>query len=663
MRILVTVFTIILCSSFYAQWAKKAGGSSSDILRSQAVDASGNVYISGNFSGTADFDPGAGTTNLVSAGGEDIFFAKYNSNGEIVWAFRAGGTGTDRSLAIAVDGSGNVYIGGYFTGTVDFDPGAGTTNLVSAGGNCAFFAKYNSSGELLWAKSIGNDIGSQTKSLKVDGSGNVYITGYFNGIVDFDPGAGSFNLESAGSLEIFFAKYDTNGDFVWAKSIAGEGYDEVASLSLDGSSNVYIAGNFMGTADFDPSGGTTNLTSGLSNYDLFFAKYTTDGNLTWAKNVGGTDSQDPKAISVDGSGNVYITGRFNSTVDFDPGAGTTNLTGTAFSFDIFFAKYTTDGVFTWAKQVGDENTEISKDISVDGSGNVYITGEFGVTVDFDPGAGTTNLVSAGSYDAFFAKYDSNGDLAWAKSVGGTGYESGYALALDGNGFLYIAGTFSGSGDFDPDAGTLTLTSAGSDDIFFGKYNVSDGLLPVELTSFSARFTNKTILLEWQTATEVLNYGFEVEKKEVNGVWVKRGFVAGHGNSNSPKEYTFTDALSSGGKMIYRLKQIDVDGSFTYSNEVEVSSSGLPTEFTLMQNYPNPFNPSTQIEFALPGESSVTLEVLNVLGERVAVLLENETLAAGSHSANFRAAEQVSGIYFYRLTTDGWSGIKKMIYMK
>ncbi len=662
MRIFASLLILLLCSTVFAQWAKSTGGTSADLVNDITVDASGNVYIAGRFSGTADMDPGAGTTNLVSAGGEDIFFAKYNSNGELGWAFRAGGTGSDRSLAIAVDGSGNVYIGGYFTGTADFDPGAGTSNLISASGNCAFFAKYNSSGELLWAKSIGNDIGSQTKSLKVDGSGNVYITGYFNGNLDFDPGAGSFNLESAGSLEIFFAKYDTNGDFVWAKSIAGEGYDEVFSLSLDGSSNIYLAGNFMETADFDPSGGTTNLTSGPSMYDVFFAKYNSSGSLTWAKNVGGSSSQEIKAISVDGSGNVYITGRFTSTVDFDPGAGTTNLISTDFSEDIFFAKYNSSGSLTWAKNVGSDLAEISNDISVDGSGNVYITGNYGGTVDFDPGAGTTNLAAAGSYDVFFAKYDSNGDLTWAKSVGGTNFDNGIALELDGNGFLYIAGSLSGSGDFDPDAGTMTLTSAGSDDIFFTKNNVSDGLLPVELASFSARISGNAVLLEWQTATEVSNYGFEIERKEPDGTWQKRGFVPGHGNSNSPKVYTFTDGGSNQGKAIYRLKQIDTDGSFTYSHEVELSS-GMPAEFSLLQNYPNPFNPSTRIEFALPAESRVTLEVLSVTGERVALLYDNVIKSAGEHRAEFRSESLSSGIYFYRLSTGNYVNVKKMVIMK
>ncbi|MDP2304034.1 MAG: T9SS type A sorting domain-containing protein [Ignavibacteria bacterium] len=198
-------------------------------------------------------------------------------------------------------------------------------------------------------------------------------------------------------------------------------------------------------------------------------------------------------------------------------------------------------------------------------------------------------------------------------------------------------------------------------------------LPVELTSFTSTITNNQVVLNWKTATEVENYGFEVESR-VNSPqssvgsqslndWAKIGFVQGHGNSNSPKNYSYTDNLvSPTGKYLYRLKQIDNNGKFTYSNVVNVDIENIPTDYTFYQNYPNPFNPTTTIKFGLPKEGIVTLEVYNLIGEKVATLV-NKELTAGYHSIDFNGSSLSSGIYLYKLAVGEFTSTKKFVLMK
>ncbi len=200
-------------------------------------------------------------------------------------------------------------------------------------------------------------------------------------------------------------------------------------------------------------------------------------------------------------------------------------------------------------------------------------------------------------------------------------------------------------------------------------NISYDALPVELTSFTANYSNSKVLLNWNTATEVNNYGFEIQLKKDNGEWRKIGFQQGHGNSNSPKSYSFVDNLAlthdlNLDRISYRLKQIDFDGKFEYSDVVEVKVE-KPTQFILAQNYPNPFNPETTIHYQLPQAGHVTLKVYNVLGKEVAKLVD-EQKTAGTHYCKLSTAnyQLSSGVYFYTLKTDnGFAATKKLLFIK
>jgi hypothetical protein len=448
------------------EWAKSFGGTSNDFGYSITVDASGNVYTTGRFEGTVDFDPGAGTNNLTSQGFSDVFIQKLDPSGNFLWAKSFGGTSGDVGGGITVDASGNVYTTGYFQGTVDFDPGAGTNNLTSQGSGDVFIQKLDPSGNFLWAKSFGGTLFDEGNSITVDASGNVYTTGRFEGTVDFDPGAGTNNLSSQGSYDVFIQKLDPSGNFLWAKSFGDTSGDKGYSIALDASGNVYTTGAFEGTVDFDPGAGTNNLTSQGSG-DVFIQKLDPSGNFLWAKSFGDTSGAGGNSITVDASGNIYTTGAFQGTVDFDPGAGTNNLTSQG-SGDVFIQKLDPSGNFLWAKSFGDTLGDVGRSSTVDASGNVYTTGRFEGTVDFDPGAGTNNLTSQGFIDIFIQKLDPSGNFLWAKSFGDTINDVGLSITVDASGNVYTTGYFYGTVDFDPGAGTNNLSSQGSYDAFIQK---------------------------------------------------------------------------------------------------------------------------------------------------------------------------------------------------
>ncbi|HLG35898.1 MAG TPA: SBBP repeat-containing protein, partial [Bacteroidia bacterium] len=403
-------------------------------------------------------------------------FQTFSQTPNWLWAKQMSGTSQDYGYSIATDASSNVYATGFFSGTVDFDPGTGTFNLTSAGMQDIFISKLDASGNFVWAKQMGgtdNDYGS---SISLDAAGNVYTTGSFQGTVDFDPGPGVFNLTAAGGWDIFVSKFDGSGNFTWAKRMGGISTDRSFSIALDlaGSGDVYTTGFFMGTADFDPGAGVFNLNADATT-DIFISKLDGSGNFVWAKAIGSAAGVIYSySLALDVSGNVYTTGDFWGTIDFDPGAAVFNLTPVGF-WDIFISKLDASGNFVWAKQMGGTGSGKGySSIASDVSGNVYTTGFFYETVDFDPGVGTFNLTSAsaGEYDIFISKLNGSGNFVWAKRVGGPDGDFAYSIALDAAGSVYTTGGFSGTVDFDPGTGTFNLTSAGDWEIFVSKLDGS-----------------------------------------------------------------------------------------------------------------------------------------------------------------------------------------------
>lgn len=387
-------------------WAKKFGSTGSDKGNSIAVDASGNVYATGWFNGTVDFDPSTSATfNLTSAGGTDGFIVKLDATGTFVWAKQIGSTGGDNGRGITVDALGNSYTTGNFSGTVDFDPSAATFTITSAGSGDAFVSKLDASGNLVWAKTLGGTTDDVGFSIDLDASGNVFVNGQFTGTADMDPSASVANLVSGGATDLFVCKLDAAGNYIWAKDVMSSPADDWATAIKVNAGNVYVTGQFSGTADADPSATTFTLTSN-GNYDAFISKIDATGNLVWAKSFGGTSDDNGRAVAVDGTGNVYVTGGFQNTADFDPAAATTYTLASSGSSDIFILNLDASGNYVWAGQIGGTGYDDGFYISSDATGNLALTGTFKTSPDFNPSTSPTRVntvTSAGNNDAFSMK--------------------------------------------------------------------------------------------------------------------------------------------------------------------------------------------------------------------------------------------------------------------
>jgi hypothetical protein len=401
-----------------------------------------------------------------------FFFTKAQPS--FLWAKNIG-SGNDMGYSIAVDASNNVYTTGYFTGTADFDPGPGVFTLTSNGGQDVFISKLDQSGNFVWAKSIGsptNDIGTAVSVSTVDGG--VYVTGVVNGPTDFDPGAGTYTLNYGPGSDFFVLKLDASGNFVWAHGFDNSGEDAANSINIDSFDNILIGGYFSGTVDFDPGGGITSASSVSLSTDAFILQLTSSGNFNWVKTFGGEDVDRIYSTTLDQTGNIYSTGTFAWIADFDPGAGTSTLSSFGSQSSIFITKFDPSGNFIWAKTFIGAGFDYGLRIVVDQSGNVYSTGIFGNTTDFDPGPGTFTYAANSSQSCFISKLDASGNFVWAKSM--NNYGAGWALSLDPANQLYIGGTFNGTVDLDPGPGTQTASSAGFADIFILKLDQGGSLL-------------------------------------------------------------------------------------------------------------------------------------------------------------------------------------------
>ncbi|GEM_PF-3582190 len=457
---------LISAGSAYAQsllWAKGIGGGGADYGNDVVTDAAGNIYITGYFSTSADFDSDSAILNLISNGGHDMLLTKYNSAGNLLWVKSIGGVGSDWGTSVALDLYGNIFIVGHFSDTVDFDSGTGTNPLISSGGIDIFLAKYDSSGNYLWANSIGGAGGDFAKEIAIDIMGNVYLTGYFEQTVYFNPSIVIDSLITFGHQDIFLAKYHSSGTYLWANQVGGLGIDFGNSLTTDISGNVYLSGQFEFNLYFHIGGGPTLASHG--GLDIFIVKYDSMGSYLWAKNFGGSGSDVGNCVIVDSLENVYLAGYFNNTL---LGTGLTTLISSGMN-DGLLLKLDANGNYLWGAKLGGAADDISRSIALDLANNLYVSGEFSGQTVFETNTGTINLLSSGGKDVFLAKYDSSGFCIWANAIGGTGNEGCGNLHLDIGGNVFIAGSYEGVVDFDAGIGLKNMTSLGSVDIFVTKY--------------------------------------------------------------------------------------------------------------------------------------------------------------------------------------------------
>ena len=457
----------VLPQSVKLDWAISMEGNSYDACKAITLDDAGNVYATGYFSTTVDFDPGPGILNLTSVNAEDAFMAKYDATGKLIWAKTIGDFRYQAGNALAVDANGNIYVTGIFFGTTDFDPGPGIANLISAGNEDIFVCKYDNTGNFIWAKKFGGPTNDFCNAIKLDAFGDIYINGYFENTADFDPGTGVFNLVSAGATDIFVCKLSNNGNLLWAQRIGGPSSDVAFAIDLDEQNNVYSTGFYWATVDFNPGAGTFNLTS-IALGDGYVLKLNTNGSFINAVRLGGNSRVRCISLKLDKTNHFYVAGHFDGAADFDPGSGTVLLNSPVDDDDIFVGKYDLDLNLTWVKQIEGPSFQKVFDIDLDAAGNVYTTGHYNGTADFDPGPGEHKLTAVADPDIFVLKLTPVGEFVWVAQATGSFFGSGYSIKVDKLNNIYVGGTFEGTKDFDPGPDEMKRTSAGQSEMFIQK---------------------------------------------------------------------------------------------------------------------------------------------------------------------------------------------------
>lgn len=426
-----------------------AGGSLDDRATDVDIDANGNIYVLGTFFTTTTF----GTLKLTSAGSTDVFLAKYNNVGTLLWAKQFGGTGEDRAGTLQVGPQQNIYITGSFKNTAKFGP----TSLKSSGDFDIFASKISSSGNLLWIKKAGGtgfDLGVDL-ALDVDpnGKGVCYIVGQYSATATF----GTTQLTSAGSQDVFVARLSaTNGSFSWTQAILN-GTSEITSHSIivDPNRAILITGSYLGNARVMNS--DVVLTNSGSR-DIFVVKLSNNGVQQWARKVGSNGEESALQVETQISSDLTLIGYSKSqTLVF----GSTTLTGKGKAF-LFVAKLSSFGNWLWAKKAGNDLHEsFAQGVTVEPFGDSYITGLFSGVATF----GTTTLTSKGNFDIFVAKIDNKGNFQWAERAGGSQRDSGNSILYSGKNF-FVVGEFEGTSTI----GSQSLTSKGRKDYFLWRFS-------------------------------------------------------------------------------------------------------------------------------------------------------------------------------------------------
>jgi hypothetical protein len=553
-------------------WADRFGGTQRDVPGSIAVDSEQKVIVAGTFRVTMP----VGSTSLISAGNNDIFAFKLNTNGVPEWAVRAGSTGIDNGLGVTTFGS-NIFIVGSYSATANFGPVANPWSSVSNGGVDALLLKLTSTGAFVWGNGFGGAGNDAAVAVTCNSTGDIHLTGTFEQTVDFYPGTTSFELTSAGLIDTYIQKLNNDGEFIWTKILNSLSTVKGFSIATDAEGNVYTAGNFL--SGFSVASGNENInltaigqldgfvhkmsnciTNSLTNLEIvscnsfnspsgeyqyfesgiyldilisnsgcdslllidlevpetpevstdIFAcssytspsgnnTWTTSGTyqdivpasigcdtlytidlyiqtptgcsgkaLEWHNQLGAALQDKGEDIVIDNQGYSYICGHFLGTLNYQLQSGTQSITS-AGSNDIFIAKLSPNGNVVWIYRIGGTSSDYAFRIAIDSQNNLYLAGSYRNTVDFDPGPGQFNLTaSSGNPNAFVLKLDENGQFIWARDFIGLDNVVAYTISVDVYGDLVVGGFFEGTVDLNPGAGVNNHTSAGDLDLFITK---------------------------------------------------------------------------------------------------------------------------------------------------------------------------------------------------
>jgi len=376
------VFVAKLNSAGQVQWATRAGGSGADLGYSVAVDASGNVLVTGHFTSSAKF----GNTTLNSAGGTDAFVAELaGSNGKFQWARKTGGSGNDRGLAVETDSAGNVYVTGGLNGA-NFTYAGGANSQYGAGQ--LFVQKYNTSGTQLWSRTVaGNYSKASFEGLAVDGSGNVYVAGALDGTANFPTGAVT---SVSARRDLLIGKLNSSGAWQWAETVSGTVDGDIRGAALAGG-KLYVAGAFEGVVNFDAH---VRASSGVT--DGFVASFdVASQSFDWAQRFGGIEMDIAREVAVDAAGNIHAVGSYRGTADFD----SQTLVNASPAGTTFVTMLSPTGNFVNSESFGGPGSNSARNIAFDSAGNRYVGGHFEGDAAFPQGT----ITSVGGIDSYVTR--------------------------------------------------------------------------------------------------------------------------------------------------------------------------------------------------------------------------------------------------------------------
>ncbi len=441
---------LLSASAQYFEWAKKGGLWAYDYGYGITTDNYGRVYLAGKYEKNAVFN----NTTLPCQGNHDIYLAQYSPSGSLNWIRTAGGYTGDYATCVATDGTSAVYIGGEIEGSGAIIKFVGSNiTLKCEGSNDIVIAKYNMSGTLLWARRAGGPYYEKALGITVDKYGNVYACGLFQKRAKF---GGTTTVYGRGDNDIWIAKYDSNGNFLWVRTAGSGGRDEAKGIKCDDNGNVYITGLYKNGCKF----GSQYLYAPGSYMQCFIAKYSPSGNLQWVKTGGGSWDDIGWGITyMDGL--LYIAGEFNGTSSFS--GKSIYTTGRA---DIFVACYDQGGNILWINKAGGKSADRARGIG-SAAGKLYITGQYGGYAKFGPYSKT----AADHQDIFMACLDKYGTFKWVMAAGGgadkpedLGYESGNTICAEANGNVYASGAMLDGASF----GSTYLSRWSRTDVFICK---------------------------------------------------------------------------------------------------------------------------------------------------------------------------------------------------
>jgi hypothetical protein len=548
-----------------------------------------------------------------------LIFCLFAQNPEWSWVVQFGSADYDDGSQITSDESGNIYLIGSFNDTATF----GSETLTSFGERDIYITKMDTDGNLIWvsqAGGISTDIGID---IETDNDGNIYITGSFWDTIQF----GSLSLTSFGANDIFIAKLDSDGNWLWVAQGGGISEDMVSSIAIDDNCNAYITGGFFNDIIF----GTYSLNNnGYGN--LYIAIIDSNGTWQWANQIDeGTTHVFGQNISIVNDGNLMVTGSFyEGSVSFGP----YTLINNSYNQTIFVAKMDSDYNWLWAVQalVNDGASVESGKIVSDYSDNTYITGNIRGSAEF----GSTTLFGESTGDVFTAKLDDNGNWTWATQANDydTGSSSGHGIALDINDDPYIIGRFSGTILF----GDQGFTSYGWSDVFISKLDQYGNW--IWATYAGSPYSDSGNDLFVNNSSDIFTIGVFSQTATFGTIIL----------NNYGGMYGGTDIF------IAKL----CENSIAQNNVINSPMNLI--------NYPNPFNPSTSIEFAIQNDSQIELSVFNNKGQTIKTLFNTE-LEKGNHSIIWNGVDEFnnpvsSGIYYYKLDINGKTeAVKKCLLLK